>query len=104
MIGSAIPDDLRNRWHLILDPTSKTLNKLLNTLEKIDIFFHDSLHTFKNMMFEFETTWPFIKKNGYLISDDILSSGAFHKFSISKNTQPIIVAQEFSSTVIGVLR
>ena len=105
MIGSAIPyDDLRSRWQLILGPTSNTLNKLLNTLGKVDIFFHDSLHTFKNMMFEFETAWPFIKKDGYLISDDILNNSAFHKFSISNNTQPIIVAHKFSNTTIGVLR
>ena len=31
------------------------------------------MHTYDHMMFEFKTSWDFIKKNGILISDDIVT-------------------------------
>ena len=31
---------------------------------------HDSLHTYDHMMFEYTTSWDFIKKNGLLLSND----------------------------------
>ena len=58
MIGDAIPSDLRKQWKLILGSSSQKLIEVLNSLEKIDIFLHDSLHTNENMSYEFETSWP----------------------------------------------
>ena len=69
--GWAIPEYLRDRWELNLGTSEKLLLPLLKKLEKIDIFFHDSLHTYDHMFFEYTTSWDFIKKNGVLISDDI---------------------------------
>ena len=40
--------------------------------EKIDIFFHDSLHTYDHMMFEYLTSWDYLKEGGVLFSDDIV--------------------------------
>ena len=69
--GWAIPEYLRDRWELNLGSSEELLLPLLKKLEKIDIFFHDSLHTYAHMLFEYTTSWDFIKKNGVLISDDI---------------------------------
>ena len=69
--GWMIPNSLRHRWHLILGETSKELLPLLQQLGEIDIFLHDSLHTFENMRFEYETAWPFIAKDGLLLSHDV---------------------------------
>lgn len=80
MIGSAIPVELKSKWNLILNSSSKKLPTLLKSLNEIDVFFHDSLHTSKNMMFEFETAWPFIKSGGFLLSDDISGNNVFYKF------------------------
>jgi len=103
MIGSVIPKDLTNRWKFIFGPSSTELKKLLDKLGMVDIFFHDSLHTSKNMMFEFETAWPFIKNDGFLISDDITGNNAFYKFSKSKNLQPIIISSKNKNSMIGIL-
>lgn len=62
MIGSVIPTNLRDRWELIFGSSTDKLKDLLISLSSVDIFFHDSLHTSKNMTFEFKTAWPFIKK------------------------------------------
>lgn len=78
-IGWLIPSGLRHRWHLIIGNSSKELPILFKKLGNIDIFLHDSLHTDKNMLWEYETAWPFIKEEGLLLSHDI--SRAFLKFS-----------------------
>lgn len=69
--GWIIPDYLRNRWELNLGPSQELLEPMLKRLGSIDIFWHDSLHTYEHMMFEFQTSWKFIKNGGILISDDI---------------------------------
>ena len=69
--GWAIPEYLRDRWEINLGSSEELLLPLLIKLEKIDIFFLDSLHTYDHMFFEYTTSWVFIKKNGVLISDDI---------------------------------
>lgn len=79
--GYLIPEHLKRNWELILGDTHDKLPKLLNKLGKLDIFFHDSEHTEKTMIFEYESCWPYIKKGGYLISDDIDYTKAFSKFS-----------------------
>ncbi|MDE1769769.1 MAG: class I SAM-dependent methyltransferase [Thaumarchaeota archaeon] len=105
MIGAAIPDDLRKNWKLIFGPSSQELPKLLPTISPIDVFFHDSLHTFKNMTSEFETAWPHIKKGGFLISDDISGNNAFYKFYSKLNLDPFVLPQKSSpNSFLGILQ
>lgn len=105
LIGSAIPSYLRGNWILILGSSSQKLKKLLMSIGPIDIFFHDSLHTFKNMIFEFETAWPFIIKNGFLISDDISNNNAFYEFYSKLNLKPITMLQQADdNSFLGILR
>ena len=104
MIGAAIPKNLRNRWELKIGTSKKLLEKILITLPPIDIFLHDSLHTYKNMYYEFKTSWPFIKKNGFLLSDDISSNNAFSDFYKSIKKEPIIMLQnQNSQSYLGIL-
>ena len=93
MIGSIIPNYLRNRFNLVYGIASKKLKQFLLLNKEIDIFIHDSDHTYKNMMFEYDISWPHIKKGGLLISDDIESSNAFYDFSIKKDLKPILFFQ-----------
>ncbi|NDB52306.1 MAG: class I SAM-dependent methyltransferase [Nitrosopumilaceae archaeon] len=97
MIGRVIPDELKIRWEFVFGSSSEKLKNILSQLNEIDIFFHDSLHTYKNMMFEFETAWPFITKNGFLISDDIRDNNAFYDFTKKINKNPFILAQKENS-------
>ena len=46
-IGICIYPELKKRWTLILDNSEKELPKLLERLSSIDIFLHDSQHTYK---------------------------------------------------------
>lgn len=94
MIGSLIPNELRDRWKLIYGPSSRKLKELLVSLGTVDVFFHDSLHTFDNMTLEFNTAWSFIKKEGFLLSDDIAGNDAFYNFYSKMNLNSCILAQK----------
>jgi hypothetical protein len=106
MIGSIIPGKLRNRWELIFKRSSTGLHPLLDSLETVDIFIHDSQHTFRNMLFEFNTAWPFIKKDGFLLSDDILRNNAFHHFCSQVRLKPFMLKQqnELKKSYMGILQ
>lgn len=91
--GYLIPEDLKKNWKLIIGDTYDKLPKLLKKLDKIDMFFHDSEHTYKTMMFEYETAWPHLNRKGMLLSDDIDFSKAFQDFTKQKKHKKIIFKQ-----------
>ena len=104
MIGSAIPDKLTNHWKLIRGSSKERLNDLLESLGQIDIFLHDSMHTYKNMIFEFETSWPHIKNNGFLLSDDISENNSFLEFYTSHNVTPILLSSSEKKPAFGIIQ
>jgi predicted O-methyltransferase YrrM len=91
-VGMAVPKRLRHRWNLILGDSKIELPRLLKDVGSIDVFFHDSLHTYEHMMFEFKTAWPKIKKNGYLISDNIDQNNSFIDFCKAIECKPVILS------------
>jgi hypothetical protein len=89
--GWIIPDSLRHRWHLILGSSKQVLVPLLTKLGEVDLFLHDSLHTFQNMEFEYQTAWRFIRLGGYLLSHDV--GAPYIKFCRSAETLPLHYAR-----------
>ncbi len=89
-VGYFVPEFLRNRWTLTLGDARKHLPPLLEKLERIDIFYHDSLHTYDHMTFEFETAWPHLRDGGLLLSDDVLWNRAFFDICKQKRKKPVI--------------
>ena len=51
------PEILMKRWELVFGGTMHVLPSALRRLGTIDIFLHDSEHTYNTMMFEFESCW-----------------------------------------------
>lgn len=66
-----VPRHLRDRWHLIIGDTKEQLPQLLARLGRIDLFHHDSLHTYEHMMWEYRTALPYLPTNGILSSHDV---------------------------------
>ena len=89
-IGHFVPDWLRDRWTLVLEDSMVALPRILEEEGEIDFFYHDSLHTNDHMRFEYETSWPYIKEGGLLLSDDVLWSDAYHDFSKKHRRKPVI--------------
>lgn len=78
--GWIVPDYLRDGWHLIIGDTSDKLEPLLKKVGEIDIFLHDSDHSYQNMIWEFQTAWKYLKKGGLLLSHNIDTNHAFPDF------------------------
>jgi len=87
-IGWAIPHQYEKRWSLILGKSSDVLPSLLKRLGAVDIFLHDSDHSYSNMMQEFTSVWSSVKPKGLLISDDVNRNSAFNNFSQKIGLKP----------------
>jgi predicted O-methyltransferase YrrM len=80
-IGFIIPEDLKKkRWKLIEGYSREHLGPLLKELNSIDLFFHDSEHSYENMVYEYKAAWEYLKRGGYLVSDNIEWNNAFNDF------------------------
>lgn len=63
--------DLRPRWDYVIGDSRTELPRLLARVEPIDMFHHDSLHTFEHMTWEYETAVQHLTPNGILSSHDV---------------------------------
>jgi predicted O-methyltransferase YrrM len=73
-VGWAVPVEIRseigNRNELILGDVKEVLPALVQRLPRVDVFFHDDLHTPEHMKWEYDMVWPHLAPGGVLISDD----------------------------------
>ncbi len=88
-IGWVVPDALRSRWQLQLGDAKILLPQLLSKLGSIDVFFHDSDHSYEFMKNEYNTMYPFLREGGLLISDDVHDHAAFEEFVDTKKLAAI---------------
>ena len=91
--GWLIPQELKERWTLILGRSQEELPPLLERLRSMDVFMHDSEHSFDCMWFEFNAAWPALRAGGVLVSDDVNSTEAFRRFASEKGRKPVRLAR-----------
>jgi len=101
-VGYLVPPELRHRWDLRIGPSQRLLPKVLVELGAIDIFHHDSRHSYSNQFREYQSAWPFIKSGGMLVSDDV-SNDALHDATRLWQREPSIIGQKKDSP-IGLVR
>jgi predicted O-methyltransferase YrrM len=75
--GIAVPGALRGRWTLHRGSSGRVLPGLLGQTGAVDLFVHDSLHTYRNMRREFEAVWPRLRTGGMILADDVERNRAF---------------------------
>ena len=78
--GFIIPSYLTDRWEIVLGKSQEVLPKLLENISTINIFLHDSDHSYVNMMFEFKLAYKFLRKGGLIFADNIDWNKAFYDF------------------------
>jgi len=78
--GWIIPTDLKNRWMLIKGSSGQVMHPLLSELGQIDVFVHDSDHSYENMINEFRTAWPYLRKGGIFLAHDVGRNDALFDF------------------------
>src|ERR1700722_449380 len=79
-LGWIVPDFLKPRWNLLIGDSRHLLPALLARLGEIDVFVHDSMHTYDHMLWEYRTAFPFVRAGGLLLSDDAAWNPAFPEF------------------------
>ena len=76
-VGFFVPEHLKQRWHLYFGSSRRILPSLVHSLNKIDIFIHDSLHTYGNIAAELSIVTKYLKSPGIVIADDVQDNQAF---------------------------
>jgi predicted O-methyltransferase YrrM len=79
--GFLVRTDLKSRWTLVLGKTRELLPEVTKMSPEIDMFFHDSEHTYDTMMFEYETAMSALAPGGLLLSDDSMWNTALLDFT-----------------------
>jgi hypothetical protein len=81
--GLYVPPELRRRWRLVKGSSKSRLREIVKQTGRVDLFLHDSLHTFENITFELETVAALSQNTGTLfIVDDIETHDAFPEFVV----------------------
>ena len=92
---------LRSRWTLIFGPGVHELRKLLGKLGNIDMFIHDSNHTYLNQLAEYRTALAWMDTGAILISDDIGNDALME--ASEEFSRHIMIAKQGKSQNIGII-
>ncbi len=80
--GALIPDELRSASAGFV-PVRGRIEDLLKRdqlPQSIDMFLHDSSHSYRHMLWEFRQFWPRLRDGGLLVSHDVQMNAAFPEF------------------------
>jgi predicted O-methyltransferase YrrM len=80
-LGWLVPQWLRTAWQIHVGDAREVLPNLLSQLGNIEIFIHDSHHSYDHMMWEFETAYPKLQHEGLLVADDAFWNNSFYDFA-----------------------
>jgi predicted O-methyltransferase YrrM len=69
--GWLVPDAYRERSEVWNGDAKDLLPKMVDKVESIDSFYHDSDHTYNHMMFEFHQAKRKLSKGGLVVGDDV---------------------------------
>jgi len=79
--GVAVTEACRSRWTYVEGETRRRMPSLVAELGTVDVFIHDSLHTFKNTLFEMEQAASVMPSGGVMLIDDIRGHDGFATFA-----------------------
>ncbi len=80
-VGYVVPDELRGNWKLFTGDSRETLPREIEGIGPVDMFFHDSDHTYQHVNFELETCWDHASDRFLIAIDNYDWSDAPDEFS-----------------------
>ncbi|MCL4412004.1 MAG: class I SAM-dependent methyltransferase [Candidatus Thermoplasmatota archaeon] len=83
-VGFIIPANLRSNLTYVKGTSSEKLKDTLSSIKKLDVFFHDSDHSYENVMFELNSVWSKMEKDPLIIVDNFDWSEAASDFAKEK--------------------
>lgn len=69
--GWLVPDPLADRFDCIHADARQALPTLLAQVPAVDLFYHDSDHSYDHMLYEFQTVLPAMSEHGLIVADDV---------------------------------
>lgn len=104
-VGHFVPQELRTRWKLYRGSAKRLLPTVLRETGAIDLFVHDSLHTYSHMKWEFEVAVRSLRPGGVLIFDDIEGNRAFEEATRHPSIASwFAIQQQDKDAICGALR
>jgi len=89
--AAVVPASHRKRWTFIRGSSRRRLRPLLAQLGHVDVFLHDSFHSARNLLFEWEAALPRLQRPGVLLADDVHRNAALTEFTRAHPTFDRIV-------------
>lgn len=85
-VGFLVPERLRGKWKLHTGNSADILVPLLDELGTIQLFYHDSTHEEKHVMFELRNAWDHME-SGIIAVDNCMWTPAPGKLSLEKGAR-----------------
>jgi hypothetical protein len=102
-VGRLVARELRANWRLHRGRSQDLLPGIVREVGMVNLFVHDSLHTYRNMRREFETVTPNLASDGLIIADDVEGNCAFPEWVSHSSPAYSAVVQEGSKhSLLGV--
>lgn len=79
-VGWLVDESLIDRWELRIGRTQDLLLPLLSEVGPVDLFIHDSEHSYDNQLFEFTEGFAALNFDGVIVATDISWSFAYRDF------------------------
>ena len=95
--GWIVPDRLREYWQLHLGRSMDLLPD--SGLREVDIFIHDSEHTYDTMWKELTFAWCILNSGGVLVCDNIEANPSFFDFCRRVNRVPLVLPASNIDTI-----
>jgi len=104
-VGRLVPVELRGRWKLTIGSARTELPRTIDRAGGLDIFVHDSLHTYRHMQWELGLALSRLRRGGALVADDIEGNRAFEEAAAHLSVDSwVAIQEEGKDALCGALR
>jgi predicted O-methyltransferase YrrM len=103
MVGSAIPEKLKGRWHYHWGSARRLLPGVLADAPGPRLFIHDSDHSYRHMRWEIETAWAALEPGDVILCDDVHFHSGFADAAGALGAEPQFVPQRSGGGLSGML-
>lgn len=92
-VGQLLQEEEKNYWslHILKAPQRASFNRMLDSIAPLDIFFHDSDHTYGWQIFEYRVALKKISPDGIFLSDDVDHNLAFFDLCKANDRKPFLL-------------
>lgn len=100
-VGRLVPDSLRGAYQLHAGNSLEVLDQVFRADEAIDLFLHDSRHTYQHMMAEYQWAWRHTHARSVLCSHDVLMGNVWAHFIRRHHVQRHGIVKNFGIALLA---